>query len=302
MKTAQILVGQPSDAFLFTSGRPVAVLPAVKGREFSSILFESGKMSDIEGMRLNGKGVANAFKDAGFTLAKAGDSYAEKLAHFADKREGLKLVQTGSQDQAFELNVRWAGQSMFFVPFDRAAEVVEAKMTGSTGYCVTAVDRILGFSSGLVNVEPLRNHGFGLALSKGWIVATQAEVDAAPRFDIGDELIEHAVYTICNSGFGRLKGDSRFHENASDVDADTARGKLVISLNNGDELQVGGTGCDEVGIKYLRNGQVVHSESDTVDSPVMGSYVALIMSVYVRVKEMDAALAAKTAKKTKKAA
>jgi len=299
MKASNIYVGINGATIALTGGKAVAAFPARKGEAQSYFLMESGKLVVVKGARINGVGVARFLKESGFEVALPGDSNAELVADSLDVREGTKLVETASRKKASELQRTFGGKACVFVPFDEDKPAVTVVVEERSGIEHVLFDLASGFSSGAVGIDyvPTSKLGSDIALSSGWVVGPDGDANSMPRNTEYGGTIELAVYVICNSGLGSLVGAKNL---AMDVtaaeDAPFPRGLLEFVVANGDLVQVGITGGDELGVVYRRGGEVLYSRSG-LTKPRLGEVIGCIAAVMVRVAELDAAPVKKALKK-----
>lgn len=289
MKTKNIYVGVNGATLAgLTSVPAVAVFPAKKGRDKSTFLLESGRFVSVKFARIGSVGVARYVKEQGFELAPDGDTLAEKLADHLDVNDGTTLVEQRTIKKAGEIQQEFAGQTCVFVPFDSSEPIRAVEIEAPRGTATYLADMLNRFGSGMVSTTYVSGFTDRLALSNGWIVGPEGDASAMPRLTEYGGLIEHAVYVICNAGMGTLVGPKNLimDENAP-VDDPFPRGKLEVALENGDSIQVGSDGADELHVQYHRNGTVIYSRTG-MSSPCLGSVIGDIAAVLVRVSEMDA--------------
>ncbi|MEX3983928.1 hypothetical protein AB4Y45_33625 [Paraburkholderia sp. EG287A] len=302
MKSSKIFVGANGETILLAKGRAVAFYPPQKGGEPASYaLMESGELARIPGTRWHGLVISRYLKEQGFELVNPhvnpGADYAERLADLLDRQEGRNLVAEAASEKATELQRAFAGQSCTFVPFEEtkaAAAVTIKDREGTRTYCI---DLTGNFSAGSMRIEYVTGSNLGLdvKLSDGWLVGPNGDVSAMPRNTEYGGLVEKAVYVICNSGLGSLVGDRNLRYCAKSV---YTRGTMKFALENGDIVQVGVDGGDDLHVTYFRDGKVQYTRN-RMDGPSLGEIVGSIAAVIVRVREQDAA---KMKKVTKKAA
>ncbi|MBC8737322.1 hypothetical protein F6X40_10935 [Paraburkholderia sp. UCT31] len=300
MKVSNVYVGINGATIGLTSGKAIAAYPARKGEDKSHFLMESGKLVQVKGARINGVGVPRFLKESGFELAQPGDSNAERVADLLDVREGTELVEAASQTKAAELQKKFAGQDCTFVPFDESRPCVTVKVEAPRNSRSMLLDLSTGFSSGVIDIAyvPGRDIGMEVALSSGWLVGPAGDAGSMPRNTDYGGIVEKAVYVICNCGLGALVGAQNLVplDNAPE-DAPFPRGLLEIAQANGDIVQVGITGVDELEVVYRRAGEVLYSRSGMA-KPRLGEVIGAIAAVLVRVGELDAPPVKKALKKT----
>lgn len=293
MKSSKVYVG---GTLTMSAGVGIAVFPIQKGGKFSVVLLESGKVVKMTGSRINGLGVPKYLESLGFSLAGPNDPRAEQLAEQLDLAEGLSLVQNASQVRAKQLQEVFAGMECTYVPFDgqdaRKVVVLEPQ-----GFYTVMGDLANGISGGTVQIAA-DICSDTIALHKGWLVGPNGEPDAMPKVSEYGELIERAVYTVCNSGLGTLVGTPNLMPPAeANVPEDLfARGGMKFACDNGGIVMVGANAVDELVVAYFRQGNLLYTRSG-VEACRLGDAVATIAAVLVRVGELDA-----VAKKGKKAA
>jgi len=299
MKQEQIYVGINGATLTLTKGKAVAVFPPRKGENGSHMLLESGQVVKVSGTRINGVGVPRYLKENGFALAEPGNALAARLADLVDIRDGTDLVEAASRVQAAELQRKFAGQTCTFVPFDESQPSVAVQVQESKGSQAISFDLRAAFSSGTVGIAyvPGGRLGLEIALSAGWLVGPDGDVGSMPRNTEYGGLVEQAVYVICNCGLGTLVGARNLvADDEAPVDAPYPRGLLEFAVANGDRVQVGGTGCDELEVVYRRAGDVLYSRSGMTKAR-LGEVIGDIAAVMVRVGEMDARPAKKAGTK-----
>lgn len=292
MKIPKILVSNGTNFLTMGSGlNVVAIYPIQVGGAFTYTLLENGRLSKFRGSRINGVGVARYAANAGYTAADADNNHAQTLAEMLDALEGTKMVEDVMSTRAAQLQEQYAGATYRYVPFDpdmppRLVQV-RADCT-STSLGVSLSD---AFSSRQIQIHHTEEAGYlDIALSNGWLVAPAVDTSSLPRLSDAVQVIEHAVFAICNSGLGQLVGA---HHLVIDEDpmADPmfARGKLMVALENGDMLNVGGTADDRLSVQYVRAGAALHARQCYLTAPCLGPVIGDIAAVLVRVAEMDAA-------------
>ena len=299
MKQEQIYVGINGATLTLTKGKAVAVFPPRKGENGSYMLLESGQAVKVRGTRINGVGVPRYLKENGFALAEPGNVLAARLADLVDIQDGTDLVEAASQTRAAELQRQFAGQACTFVPFDESQTSVSVQVLEPRGSQTISFDLTAAFSSGTVGIAyvPGGRLGSELALSAGWLVGPDGDAGSVPRNTEYGGLVERAVYIICNCGLGTLVGARNLvADDESPVDAPYPRGLLEFALANGDRVQVGSTGCDELEVVYRRAGDVLYSRSGMTNAR-LGDVIGNIAAVMVRVGEMDARPAKKAKNK-----
>lgn len=299
MKTQQIYVGINGAHLAFQSGKGIVVYPPQKGVNFSMVLSDSGKLIKMNGSRINGVGVARYLKENGFELAQPGDLQAEKLADLLDVRDGLKFVENACSEKAIELQSKFAGQTCTYVPFaaDRPIEQIEVKADRTRGSLVA--DLADGMSSYGVAIEykPGSNMLDTLVLTGGWIVGPGKDASQLPRGTEYGGPVEQTVFILCNAGLGKLVGPQNLEMDPdAPADARFAKGFLEIALTNGDQLFVGIDAGDELLVDYMRDSKLLYSRSG-IHHPSLGSVIASIGAVLVRVAELDAVTVKKAIKR-----
>lgn len=299
MKQEQIYVGINGATLSLTKGKAVAVLPPRKGETASHMLLESGQVVKVKGTRINGVGVPRYLKEHGFALAEPGNALAARLADLVDIQDGTDLVEAASQTRAAELQRQFAGQMCTFVPFDASRSSIAVQVQEPRGSQAISFDLLEAFSSGTVSIAYVPGSGLGseIALSAGWLVGPDGDAGGMPRNTEYGGLVEQAVYVICNCGLGTLVGARNLvADDEAPVDAPYPRGMLEFAVTNGDRVQVGSTGCDELEVVYRRAGDVLYSRSGMTNAR-LGEVIGDIAAVLVRVGVMDARPAKKAGKK-----
>lgn len=300
MKTSKIFVATGNATLTFPSGvKAVAVYPIQKGGKRSYALTEAGKLINFPGSRINGKGIPRYLAESGYEQAPAGNYAAEKLADMLDCLDGTKLVEEAMSNQAEKLQLKFSGQVCTFVPFSPAEEIRQVEVESNVGYGTILFDLESGFSASLIKTVYKIGCGYlDISLSKGWLVPQDTDVTKLPRMTDSHELMERAVYAICNSGLGELVGphNLEFLEDSAAAEV-FARGKLTIALTNGDTLLVGGTADDLMAVHYVRNGTLLYSRTDSFSALKVGAVIGDIAAVLVRVAELDAQPVKKALKK-----
>jgi hypothetical protein len=300
MKTSKILVGVNGATLGGFSSPGIAVYPVQKGGKESYLLLENGKIGILKGSRINGVGVATYLKANGFELAQPGNAAAEKLADFIDTQEGEKLVSDATFKQCGEFQQKYAGQTCTLVPFDPSRPIRTVDVEQPRGMVTMIGDFTTGFTSGAVRTAYVPGSGDldSIALTKGWLVGPEVDVTTLPRV-ADDELIEQAVYTMCNSGMGTLSGAKQHLTENEHMPPNGLfyKGPLQVSLANGDCLLVGGTSDDMLAVQYLRHDAVLYQRVAHVSAPKLGPVIGDIAAVLVRVAEMDAQPVKKASKK-----
>lgn len=285
MKTSKIYVGKNGATLALSSGaHAVAVYPAQKGETKSYLLLETGQLSHLTGSRIDGKGVARYLaENCQFEPAEAGNAHAEVLADLLDMREGTERVRLNSIQQAARINAKFNGQRCTFVPFDPDRKPVTVEVQQPIGYTTSHADLASGFSSGAVNLK-FGALGSCCSLADGWILGPDESLDSVPRLTGYGGVIEHAVFTIVNCGFGSLQGPKNLELGPTDV---FPRGSLTIKMACEDLIQVGVDALDLLAVKYIREGTVVYSRGE-MPSLKLGDVIGAIAAVFVRVGELDA--------------
>ena len=297
--TYEIVVPTRNDGLELSRGKAVAICLPGKGEKKTYFLYSSGRSGYIEGSRIRGVGVKRFFAEQGFELASEQDPRAIQLADLMDVRRGLALVEEVSRNRAQALQRELAGQRCLYVPFD--AEQKRAEVTVSApDYCTTTViDLNAGFTSGAVSVQPEPENGYrsSVTLSSGWLRPLSAQSTRTPVSTEYGGIVEKAVYFIVNSGLGVLHASCHLE---MDLRADETsvfpRGLIPVDLPNGDVLEVGIDGMDELLVRYVRAGEVIYQRSGLYDVRP-GDAIGAIAAVLVRVADMDAAPKAKSRKK-----
>ncbi len=297
--TYEIVVPTRNDGLELSRGKAVAICLPGKGEKKTYFLYSSGRSGYIEGSRIRGVGVKRFFAEQGFELASEQDPRAIQLADLMDVRRGLALVEEVSRNRAQSLQRELAGQRCLYVPFD--AEQKRAEVTVSApDYCTTTViDLNAGFTSGAVSVQPEPENGYrsSVTLSSGWLRPLSAQSTRTPVSTEYGGIVEKAVYFIVNSGLGVLHASCHLE---MDLRADETsvfpRGLIPVDLPNGDVLEVGIDGMDELLVRYVRAGEVIYQRSGLYDVRP-GDAIGAIAAVLVRVADMDAAPKAKSRKK-----
>jgi len=300
MKTSKIFVGVNGAALAFTGGAAgIAVYPVQKGGKESFALLDTGKLGTIKGSRINGVGVARFLTDSGFALAEPGNEAAAKLADMLDVREGTDLVAHAMSDYAGMLQKKYAGQTCAFVPFDPDKAIRQVEVEANCISTLSCLDMVQQFNSARVKTVYKPGEGFmDVDLAKGWLVGPDVDTSTLPRLNEAMEIVEHAVYAICNAGLGTLVGAQNLvpDENMP-VDGLFYKGPLKVVLTNGDHLLVGGTSDGLLATQYLRNDAVLYSRVGCFSAPKLGPVIGDIAAVLVRVSEMDAQPVKKALKK-----
>lgn len=298
MKTSKIFVGVNGATLGFQSGvKAVAVYPIQKGGKKSYALTDTGKVINFPGSRINGVGIARFLTENGFDLAQPGDVAAAKLADFLDVIDGTNLVSTAMSNRSAALQKHYGGQACTFVPFDPDQTIRQVEVEANRGYVSHMFDLESAFDAATVGTKPDSGY-MDVSLSKGWLIAPDADPSTMPRMNEVKELIEQAVYAICASGMGNLVGAQNLVVNETELAFGLFyKGPLNVELVNGDRLLVGGTADDLVAVKYLRNNVVLYSRVDSVSDMRLGPVIGDIAAVLVRVAEMDAQPVKKALKK-----
>jgi hypothetical protein len=300
MKTTKIFVGVNGAALGGFSSPVVAVYPVQKGGKESYMLLEGGKVGVLKGSRINGKGVPTFLLENGFELAQPGNPLAEQLADFVDTQDGQKLVSDATFKQCGEFQEKYAGKTCTLVPFDPARPVRTVDVEPARGIVTMIGDFETGFTSGAVKTAYVPGSGDldSIALTKGWLVGPEVDATTLPRVK-DDELIEHAVYTMCNSGLGTLVGEKQHLDENEHMPPNGLfyKGPLQMALPNGDYLLVGGTSDDMLAVQYLRNDAVLYQRVAHFSAPKLGALIGDIAAVLVRVAEIDAQPVKKAKKK-----
>ncbi|WP_157643816.1 hypothetical protein [Burkholderia ubonensis] len=300
MKANNVYVGINGATLALSTGKGVAVYPAMKGESKSYVLLDNGRVAVIKGARINGVGVARFLKENGFDLALPSDPMAVKLADYLDTQDGLELVESASIKKAQELQRELEGKTCTFVPFDGERPSVEVFVTPREGYGVVSFDLVNGFSSGTVETAFNVKSGLGsdLALSAGWLVGPTGDATKMPRNTEYGGPVEHAVFVMCNCGLGSVVGAPNLVMAGEDAgeDVEYPRGKLEMALNNGDHIRVGINGGDEPEVTYLRDGVALYTRTGLYGTR-LGEAVGAIAAVMVRVAELDAAQVKKPSRK-----
>lgn len=299
MKTSKIFVGVNGATLAGFSSPVVAVYPVQKGGKESYMLLEGGKIGVLKGARINGKGVPTFLKENGFELAQPGNKLAEKLADFVDTQEGQQLVSDATFKKCGEFQQQFAGKTCTLVPFDPSRPVRKVDVEHANGMVSMIGDFTTGFTSGAVKTAYVPGSGDldSISPTKGWLVGPEGDANL-PRVK-DDELIEHAVYTMCNSGLGTLVGEKQHLDENEHMPPNGLfyKGPLQMALTNGDRLLVGGTSDDMLAVQYLRNGAVLYQRVAHISAPKLGPVIGDIAAVLVRVAEMDAQPVKKASKK-----
>lgn len=300
MKTSKIFVGVNGATLGGFSSPVVAVYPVQKGGKESYMLLDGGKIGILKGSRINGKGVPTFLKENGFELAEPGNAAAEKLADFVDTQDGQKLVSDATFKQCGEFQEKYAGQTCTLVPFDPTLPIRKVDVELPRGIITMIGDFTTGLTTGAINTAyvPGSSDLASIALTKGWLVGPEVDATNLPRVE-NDELIEHAVYTMCNSGMGTLVGEKQHLTENEHMPPDGLfyKGPLQVALTNGDTLLVGGTPDDMIAVQYLRNDAVLYQRVAHFSAPKLGPVIGDIAAVLVRVAEMDAQPVKKAKKK-----
>lgn len=304
MKTQKIYVRVNGATLQLSNGRAVAVYPPQKGEPVSYMLTESGKMVAVKGARIQGVGIPRFLQDNGFALARPGDEAAARLADLLDVKEGTKLVEEASYKRVAEIQRSFANQEALFVPFDEEKIVVPIKVDAPQGRQTSSFDLTTGFSSGCVHVGYIPGVGSDIAIASGWILGTAGSADRMLRNTEYGGLMERAVYVICNSGLGTLVPgyEHLAMPSSTTVDDPFPRGMMAFTLANGDLVQVGADGGDDLSVKYWRMSedgtQKTQLYSRTgMTHPRLGEVIGCIAAVLVRVAELDAQPVRKATKK-----
>lgn len=301
MKTSKIFVGVNGATLGGFSSPVVAVYPAQKGGKESYMLLESGKVGILKGSRINGVGVARYLAENGFALAQPGNEAAAKLADIVDVQDGIRLVSDATFKKCGEFQQQFAGKTCTLVPFDRTRPVRKVDVEQPRGFVSMISDLTIAFTTGSVKTTYVPGSGDldSISPTNGWLVGPEGDASNLPRIkDNDDDLIEHAVYTMCNSGLGTIVGAHNLVENENmPADGLFYRGPLTIALTNGDRLLVGGTSDDMVAVQYLRNDAVLYQRVAHITAPKLGPVIGDIAAVLVRVAEMDAQPVKKASKK-----
>lgn len=297
--TYEIVVPTRNDGLELSRGKAVAICLPGKGEKKTYFLYSSGRSGYIEGSRIRGVGVKRFFAEQGFELASEQDPRAIQLADLMDVRRGLALVEEVSRNRAQALQLELAGQRCLYVPFDAEQERAEVTVS-APDYCTTTViDLNAGFTSGAVSVQPEPENGYrsSVTLSSGWLRPLSAQSTRTPVSTEYGGIVEKAVYFIVNSGLGVLHASCHLE---MDLRADETsvfpRGLIPVDLPNGDVLEVGIDGMDELLVRYVRAGEVIYQRSGLYDVRP-GDAIGAIAAVLVRVADMDAAPKAKSRKK-----
>ncbi|MBK3780293.1 hypothetical protein G3A43_08485 [Paraburkholderia aspalathi] len=296
MKTSNIYVGiNGATIALSNDKRGVAVYPPQKGGEnVSYVLLDSGQMVKVPGARWGKVSVPRYLKENGFEL-NPNDERTLRLADMLDVEDGRSLVESASKTQAAALQRTFVGQTCTFVPFDEAKPTAAVKIEAPNGSQVISFDLVSGFASAAVKIEYVRESqlGWDLALSSGWLVGPDGDAGSLPRNTEYGGLVEQAVYVICNCGLGTLIGERNLMPNPMST---YPRGLMKFSLENGDFVQVGVDGCDDLVVSYFRAGEIQYMRRGMY-TPRLGDVIGAIAAVIVRVGEKDAWMTNKFAKK-----
>jgi hypothetical protein len=299
MKTTKIFVGANGATLSGFNAPVVAVYPVQKGGKESYMLFEDGKVGVLKGSRINGKGVPTFLMENGFELAQPGNAQAEKLADFVDTREGRTLVSDATFKKCGEFQQQFAGKTCTLVPFDPSCPVRKIDVEQGNGIVSMLGDFTTAFTSGTVKIAHVPGSGDldRISPTKGWLVGPEGDANL-PRVK-DDELIEHAVYTMSNSGLGTLVGEKQHLDENEHMPPNGLfyKGPLQMALPNGDCLLVGGTSDDMLAVQYLRNDAVLYQRVAHLTSMMLGAVIGDIAAVLVRVAEMDAQPVKKAKKK-----
>ena len=297
--TYEIVVPARNDGLELSRGTAVAICLPQKGEKKTYFLYSSGRSGFIEGARIQGVGVKRFFAEQGFESAAEQDPRAIKLADLMDVRRGLALVEEASRNRAQALQRELAGQRCLYVPFDETQERVEVTVS-APDYCTTTViDLHAGFNSGAVKVQPEPENGYrtSVTLSSGWLRPISAESTRTPVSTEYGGIVEKAVYFIANSGLGLLHASCHLElDLGADKTSIFPRGLIPIDLPCGDVLEVGIDGVDELLVRYVRAGQVIHERSGLYGVR-MGDAIGAIAAALVRVMDLDAAPKPKARKK-----
>lgn len=297
MKIAQILVATAVTTKQgLTNGLTIeAILPHKKGSKVSYVLLSNGRLTEMNTARINGVGISRAMADLGYVPAQAGDDRAIKLADFADIVEGLDAAVDIGAAKAGSLQRQYSGMQVKYIPFDPTKPSRLVTVRESSGFSSSAHRWGEAFADPLVQVK--FGDGMDLGLAHGWVVDSSVDEATLPRSTDYGGPVEHAVFVLANIGVGELVGAKQlaFDEHAADNDP-FPRGKLVLKLSETDSLMVGITGVDELGVVYIREGEVVYRR-DGMSKPEFGQIIGDIYGAVIRVQKMDADAAAKAAKK-----
>lgn len=299
MKTSKIYVGVNGATLGGFSSPVIAVYPVQKGGKESYALLEGGKVGILKGTRINGVGVARFLSENGFELAQPGNEAAAKLADVVDVQDGIQLVSDATFKKCGEFQQQFAGKTCTLVPFDPSRPVRKVDVEHGNGIVTMIGDFTTGFTSGAVKTAYVPGTGDlnSIALTQGWLVGPEGDANL-PRVK-DDELIEHAVYTMCNSGLGTLVGAKQHLTENEHMPPNGLfyKGPLEVALPNGDGLLVGGTSDDMVAVQYLRNDAVLYQRVAHITAPKLYAVIGDIAAVLVRVAEMDAEPVKKASKK-----
>lgn len=289
LKQIYVLTNPATAGLAFSAGKVMAALPPKKGDKGFFVLLENGTIRFVTSVRINGKGISRVLQEVGYSLAGPDHEDALKLADGADVREGTKLVESKGMEHAASLQATLAGKRCTYVPFDPAKPACDVIVDSDLRLVSTMVDMQAGISFGLVRIEKaIPSVGSSIPPGKGWLVEEDVDASKLPRWSAHGDLVEHAVYTICNHGFGQLEGPSNmvFDIDAPE-DAQFPRGVLRIRLVNGDLLVVGADALDTLQVVYHRAGEVVY-QREGLEGLSLGAAIGSIAAVLVRVAEMDA--------------
>lgn len=300
MKTSKIFVPTGAAMLSFSGGvTAVAVYPIQKGGKRSYALTGSGKLIHFSGSRINGKGIPRHLTELGYQLAPEGHIAAAKLADMVDCLEGRTLVENAMSDHALAVQRKFSGKICTFVPFSPTEEVRQVEIEQNVGYTSVLFDLDSGFTSSLVKTVYKPGSGYlDISLTKGWLVSQETDITQLPRLTESRELIEHAIYAICNSGLGELVGPQNLvWPDEPAEDEVFTRGKLTVALANGDTLVAGGTADDLLAVHYIRNNKLLYARQASFSDLKMGSVIGDIAAVMVRVAELDAQPVKKALKK-----
>lgn len=240
---------------LQSGAKIVAIRPPCKGEKYSMCMTSAGKFVRLEGQRINGVGVERYLLSAGYTVAQDGDSNAATLQDRIDIRDGIKLVEDASQQQASALQSRLGGKMCTYVPFDPTKPIAQVVIKSNPMFQVTTLDLGNGINMASVQIDWDKSpRGMGdLCLSNGWIGNEQTV--AVPRNTEYGGPVELAAFIIANVGLGTLQAPYNLvmAEDAQ-VDAPYPRGMMVLSLSgldDNDTLVVGIDAGDELVAQYL---------------------------------------------------
>lgn len=273
----------------------VAVYPAPKGEKDNYLLTDAGKLLRMAGTRINGVGVPRFLESEGFTLAKPGDAQAEKLATLLDAKEGLKLFEAATREQAHN-NQSWLGsKTMKVVPYQPEKEPYNIFIEAPDGSSRVAADLSAGISVGAVNIAYRSGSSFTHTVLQGWLLGENEPVsdENAPRLTEYGGVVEHACYLLCAAFMAVLEGAKHLEDNIEEVkDVPFPRGFLRLrltdaSLTTSDYLVVGIDALDQLCVVYERDGQELYQRK-TMTEPRLSDVVGDIMAAVVRVREMDA--------------